>query len=49
METLKDLIRFFIKNKKFFLIPIVVFLAAFGMLLVLSSGSTLAPFIYAIF
>jgi len=49
MDTLKDLIIFFIKNKKFFLIPIVVFLAALGLLLVLSSGSTLAPFIYAIF
>jgi hypothetical protein len=49
METLKDIIVFFIKRKKFFLIPIVVFLAAFGLLLALSSGSTLSPFIYAIF
>ena len=49
METFKEIIIFFIKRKKFFLIPIIVFLAAFGLLLTLSSGSTIAPFIYAIF
>ena len=48
METILEIFKFFIKNKKFFLIPILVFLLIFG-LLVLSSGSTLAPFIYAIF
>ena len=29
METLKDIIRFFFSNKKYFLIPIIIFLAAF--------------------
>jgi hypothetical protein len=49
METVLELLKFFIKNKKFFLIPILVFLLIFGGLLIISSGSTLAPFIYAIF
>ncbi len=49
METILELLKFFIKNKKFFLIPILVFLLIFGGLLIISSGSTLAPFIYAIF
>ena len=49
MDTIFELLKFFIKNKKFFLIPIIVFLLIFGGLLIISSGSTLAPFIYAIF
>lgn len=49
METIIEILKFFIKNKKFFLIPILVFLLIFGALLIVSSGSTLAPFIYAIF
>ena len=49
MDTIFELLKFFIKNKKFFLIPILVFLLIFGGLILISSGSTLAPFIYAIF
>ena len=49
MDTILEILKFFIKNKKFFLIPILMFLLIFGGLLVISSGSTLAPFIYAIF
>ena len=48
MDTILEIFKFFIKNK-IFLIPILVFLLIFGGLLVISSGSTLAPFIYAIF
>ena len=40
----------FLKNrKKWWLIPIVVFLVLLGALLVLSEGSVLAPFIYTLF
>ena len=49
MDTILELLKFFIKNKKFFLISIFLFLLIFGGLLIISSGSTLAPFIYAIF
>ncbi len=40
----------FIKvRRKFWLIPIIIFLVIFGSILVLSEGSAVAPFIYAIF
>lgn len=36
-------------SKKWWLLPIVVFLLVIGVLLVVSEGSVLAPFIYALF
>tara|TARA_A100001011_G_C14304165_1_gene842271 strand:+ start:1888 stop:2037 length:150 start_codon:yes stop_codon:yes gene_type:complete len=36
-------------RKKFWLLPIVLVLALFGGLIILSQGSAVAPFIYAIF
>jgi hypothetical protein len=36
-------------RKKWWLAPIVVFLALLGALIVLTQGSALAPFIYAVF
>tara|TARA_B100000242_G_C42624846_1_gene294360 strand:- start:322 stop:471 length:150 start_codon:yes stop_codon:yes gene_type:complete len=36
-------------RKKFWLIPIIVVLVIFGGLIILSQGSAVAPFIYAIF
>lgn len=36
-------------RKKFWLLPIVVMMALFGGLIVLSHGSAVAPFIYTIF
>ena len=36
-------------RKKWWLFPIVVFLVLFGALIVLTEGSAIAPFIYAIF
>ena len=36
-------------RKKFWLVPILLFLFLFGGLIVLSQGSAVAPFIYAIF
>lgn len=49
MEFLRDLIGFFAARKKFWLIPIVFVLLAFGLLIVLTSGSAIAPFIYTLF
>ena len=37
------------ERKKWWLIPIVVFLLLLGVLIVLTEGSALAPFIYALF
>ena len=36
-------------RKKFWLLPIIVMMAIFGGLVVLSQGSAVAPFIYTIF
>jgi len=36
-------------RKKYWLLPIIVVLLLFGGLLVLTQGSTLAPFIYTVF
>jgi hypothetical protein len=36
-------------RKKFWLLPIIVVMAAVGLLLVFAQGSALAPFIYTIF
>jgi len=37
------------ERKKFWLLPIIVMMAVFGSLVVLSEGSVIAPFIYTIF
>jgi hypothetical protein len=36
-------------RKKFWLIPVIVVMAVFGGLVVLSNGSVIAPFIYTLF
>ena len=36
-------------RKKFWLLPIILMLLALGALMILSEGSALAPFIYALF
>jgi len=36
-------------RKKFWVLPIFIMMLLFGLLLVLSKGSAVAPFIYAIF
>jgi hypothetical protein len=40
----------FLKDrKKFWLLPIVIFLVGFGVLIAFSSGSAIAPFVYTLF
>jgi len=48
-QVLSDLWRFMRENRKFWLAPIVAILLLFGVLLFLSQGSALAPFIYSLF
>ena len=36
-------------RKKFWLVPIIFFLLLFGTLIVLTEGTVIAPFIYALF
>ena len=49
MEFLKDMLQFFIQRKKFWLLPLVLVLLLFGVLVVMTSGSAIAPFIYSVF
>jgi len=49
MEFLKEFTRFIMQRKKFWLLPIIIVLIFFGGLIVLTQGSAVAPFIYAIF
>ncbi|UCE50343.1 MAG: hypothetical protein JSW47_09295 [Phycisphaerales bacterium] len=44
-----EFLQFLKHRKKWWLIPLVVFLVLLGMLLALSEGSALAPFIYTLF
>jgi len=49
MSFIKELWNFMLVRKKFWLLPILLVLALFGALIVLSQGSAVAPFIYTIF
>ena len=49
MTFLKEFWEFLKERKKFWLMPILIVLVLFGGLIVLSKGSVIAPFIYAIF
>lgn len=49
MDKLKELWRFLSVRKKFWLMPLLVFLLILGLLIVFGGGSAVAPFIYTIF
>jgi hypothetical protein len=46
---MKELWQFLRERKKWWLLPIVIFLVLLGGLIILTQGSAIAPFIYAIF
>jgi len=45
----KEFYEFLRERKKYWLLPIIIVLALFGGLIVLSQGTAIAPFIYTIF
>ena len=49
MSFFKEFFEFLSERKKYWLFPIIIVLALFGILIVLSQGSAIAPFIYTIF
>lgn len=49
MSFILELWAFMRMRKKFWLLPIMIMMAAFGGLLILAKGSAVAPFIYTIF
>jgi|TARA_B110000285_G_C14537912_1_gene343685 hypothetical protein len=49
IDFIKEFWEFLKVRKKYWLFPIIIVLALFGSLIVLSQGSAVAPFIYTIF
>jgi len=49
LDLILQIIKFFIKRKKFWLVPIVLASLMFGGLLFISQGTAVAPFIYTLF
>jgi hypothetical protein len=49
MEFIRDLWGFLRVRKKYWLLPIIIILLFFGVIIVMTSGSALAPFIYTLF
>jgi hypothetical protein len=44
-----ELLAFFLANKRFWLVPMIIVLLLFGILIVLAQSSAIAPFIYTLF
>ena len=49
IKIIAEYLAFLKENKKWWLMPIVISLLLLGLLIVLTKGSALAPFIYTIF
>ena len=49
ISVLKEFWRFMMQRKKWWLIPIIVMLVLLGLLIVLTEGTAVAPFIYTLF
>jgi hypothetical protein len=49
IRIVADYFQFLREQKKWWVLPVVTFLIAFGAIIVLAQGSALAPFIYALF
>lgn len=49
MDILEDLLAFLKERKKFWLWPTVIVLLLVGLLVVMTGGTAIAPFIYTVF
>jgi hypothetical protein len=49
MSLVRELWSYMRTRKKFWLLPIIVMLVLFGVLIVMTKGSAIAPFIYTLF
>ena len=49
MNFVREFWEFLKVRKKYWLLPIIIFLVMFGGLIVLTQGSAVAPFIYTLF
>ena len=49
MSFLSEFIKFLSIRKKYWLLQIILVLVAFGLIIIMSQGTVIAPFIYTIF
>jgi hypothetical protein len=49
MSFVKELMRFIMIRRKFWMIPILLMMVALGGLVIFAKGSVVAPFIYTLF
>lgn len=49
VKIISEFIKFLVHNKKWWLLPIVLVLMILGVLIILTQGSAVAPFIYTLF
>jgi len=49
MNFLFELVKFVYNRKKYWIVPVLIILLCLGGLLVISQGTSVAPFIYTIF
>jgi len=49
MGLIKEYVQFLKKEKKYWLIPLIIIILVIGTMVVFFEGSVLAPFIYALF
>ena len=49
IDTFKDLWNFLKERKKWWLLPVLLVLLLVGALIILSSGTAVAPFVYTVF
>lgn len=49
VSVISELFFYLKENKKWWLMPIIIFLGLLGALIILAEGSAVAPFIYALF
>lgn len=49
ISVISEILSYLKENKKWWLMPIIIFLILLGALIILAEGSAVAPFIYALF
>jgi len=49
MAFLREFFRFLFQRKKYWMVPVILFLVVIGGLLVVAQGSAVAPLIYTLF
>ena len=49
LQIVKEIFEFLLKRKKYWILPIIIVLLLIGILLVVTEGSAIAPFIYTLF